>query len=137
MVSNASGSNLSRSGCKRLSVHRVVEKPVVGHSARHDDLALADRLVNRCGAGIAYQHVRRPELLGMLADVTREPGGEAITEHLAESRTGYGATAGRADPAEAPPPTVGADVDAYVADTRVTWREEDVEPNPQPEPEGR
>jgi hypothetical protein len=36
---------LERSGCKRPLVHRVAEKPVVGQPARHDVLALADRLV--------------------------------------------------------------------------------------------
>jgi high affinity sulfate transporter 1 len=34
-------------------------------------------------------------------------------------------------------PTVGTAVDAYVAETGVPWQEEDMEPNPQPRPEGR
>ena len=34
-------------------------------------------------------------------------------------------------------PTVGTAVDAYVAETGVPWDEEDVEPRPQLEPEGR
>ena len=34
-------------------------------------------------------------------------------------------------------PTVGTAVDAYVAETGVPWQEEDMEPNPQPEPESR
>ena len=34
-------------------------------------------------------------------------------------------------------PTVGTAVDAYVAETGVAWREEDVEPHVRPDPEGR
>jgi hypothetical protein len=53
---------------------------VAGQPGGHDQLTSAGAAGDRGFAGIACQRVRRPELLGMVADLVGDPGGEAVSE---------------------------------------------------------
>src|SRR6266540_4820485 len=58
----------------------VGQVAVAGQAGRHDQLALAGAAGDGGLAGVACQRVRRPELLGMVADLAGDPGGEAVTK---------------------------------------------------------
>ena len=65
---------------ERPPLHGAPEVPVVREPARHHDLGLARATRHGSLARVALQRVRRVELFGMIADLTGDPGGEAVTE---------------------------------------------------------
>src|SRR3990172_8037903 len=58
----------------------TAEIAVVREPARHDELGLSRAARDRGLARVALQRVRRVELFGMIADLTGDPGGEAIAQ---------------------------------------------------------
>jgi len=58
----------------------VPEEVVVSEAASDHELRLAGSASHRRLAGVALERVRRLELLGVISDLTGDPGGEAVTE---------------------------------------------------------
>ena len=61
-------------------VQRVAEVAVVGQPAGDYELALTGLSGDRGASGVACQRVRRGELLGVVADLAGDPGGETVTQ---------------------------------------------------------
>jgi hypothetical protein len=80
-------------------VDGVAEVAVVGEAAADDELALAGAAGDGRLAGVALERVRRLELVGMVADLAGDPGGEAVTE-AGKAQPRSTASSGRCRPVE-------------------------------------
>src|SRR6266508_1291082 len=65
---------------ERPLLDRVGQVAVAGQPGRHHQLRLARAAGDGGFAGVASKGVRRPELLGVVADLAGDPGGEAVTK---------------------------------------------------------
>ena len=75
-----SGPGRASEAAERPLLHGVAQEAVMGEPTGDDELALARPARHRRLARIALQGVRRFELLGMVADLGCDPGGETVTE---------------------------------------------------------